>query len=66
MAAWVDATEIRSFVSVAAVTGPGKIAEFGLSTVLTGHDVFEVKGLERREPIREAAVFAAPTSTRTC
>jgi hypothetical protein len=62
MAAWVDATEIRPFVSVAAVTCPGEIAEFGLSAMLTGHDVFEMKGLERREPVREVTVFAAPTS----
>ena len=59
LAAWVDATEIRPFVSVAAVTGPGEIAELGLSTMLTGDDVFEMKGLERREPVREVAVFAA-------
>lgn len=45
------------------MTGPGEVAEFGLSTMLTGHDVFEMKWLERREPVREVAVFAAPSST---
>ena len=52
MAVWVYATQIRPFVSVAAVTCPGEIAEFGISAMLTGHDVFEMKGLERREPVR--------------
>jgi hypothetical protein len=59
----VYATEIRPFVSVAAVTCPGEIAEFGLSSMLTRHDVFEMKGLERREPVRKVAVFAAPSGT---
>jgi len=62
LAAWVDATEIRPFVSVAAVTCPGEIAELGLSTMLTSDDVFEMKGLKGREPVWEVAVFAAPTS----
>ena len=63
MAVRVYATEIRSLVSVAAVTCPGEIAEFGLSSMLTCHDVFEMKGLERREPVWEVAVFAAPSGT---
>lgn len=59
----IDAAEIRPFVSVAAMACPSEIVEHGLSAMLAGNDVFEMKGFEWREPVREVAVFTAQAST---
>lgn len=56
----VDAAKIRPLVPIAAVTGPSEIIQRGFPAVLVGDDMLEVKGFERRKPVREVTVFAAP------
>ncbi len=56
----IDASEVRAFVTVTAMTGPGEVLEDGLAAMLAGDDVLEVEWLKRRRPIRQVAVLAAP------
>lgn len=62
---WIDAGEIWAFVTVAAMTRPGKIVERLLAAVLTSDDVLKVKGFKRWQRIREAAIFTTPAGTLT-
>lgn len=59
----ISTGEIGAFVTVAAVACLSKIFEERLSSMLTSKDVLEMEGLERRQVVRQVAVFAAPART---
>ena len=59
----VDAGEVRAFMAVAAMTGPCEVLEDGFAAMLAGDDVLEVERFERRCPIRQVTVLAAPART---
>ncbi len=45
----IDSGEIWAFVSVTAMTRPGKIVEHRFAPVLTGYNVLKVIGFKRRQ-----------------
>ncbi len=61
----IDSGEIWPFVTVAAMTRPSKIVEHRLAPVLTGDNVFKVKGFKRWQPIREAAILTTSAGALT-
>jgi hypothetical protein len=60
----IDPGQVRTFVMIAHETRKREIAGNGLSSVLAGHDVFDLKG-KLIEHLRHLAVFAAIPSAGT-
>lgn len=63
--AGIDPGEIGSLVAVTSMARPREVVEVRLTTMLAGDDMLQMERLERRQPIWEVAVFAAPSSALT-
>ena len=58
---WIDATEVRPLLQVAAMAGPGNIVWIGLAPMLARRNVFQMKRLQGWTPIGQVTVLTAPT-----
>jgi hypothetical protein len=57
----IDSGEVGSLVAIASMACPPEILEVCLTAMLSGDDVLEVEGFERRQPVRQVTVFTAPS-----